>query len=621
MVPKKLSQTMNSLLGYLDLYLGHASHFRNLQSELARSQEQLGEALATQRRETERQEHERLLNLSKLRWRGEEPDAGLTWGVRMQGEEFVRFLLRYVALNDTSTIVEIGPGYGRILQALLNQGVPFRRYIGLEISAARVAHLSKQFQDRRIEFREADVLGTVELNAVADLTFSSAVFEHLYPDFSAALDNISRFTRSGGAVVIDFVRDDENVDRSDAWFDRETYIRVYSLGELKVLFERNGFRLSEAGRISFGQDIINREITRTIVFGTGGACPGVTIESLRESTALPAADVWPFDTFVNRGPAPCDHRTLDPPVKPEFRSKFGGVWTDLSTADTILAGKVAIGDLSAAEGKLVAAWNRDGFAILPGAVDPAAIDAALVDFERAYDGLLQRRMSYWDDHGFHIEDANREHLRKKDAKLLDAHEVSDAIQAIIFAEPLSRFLQILFQRPALAFQSLGFYYGSQQSLHQDSAFVRVSSPLEFVASWIALEDIQPGSGELEYYPASHALPHYLFGGKHLWVDHGDPEILEFSNNLHASTKQAGLSRQRFHAKKGDVLIWSAGLIHGGSPVEDPTKTRKSLVTHYCPADLQPMWAYKGGRQKRKSLAGHYVMAERWDTWLPPDQRS
>src|SRR5579859_2673048 len=37
--------------------------------------------------------------------------------------------------------------------------------------------------------------------------------------------------------------------------------------------------------------------------------------------------------------------------------------------------------------------------------------------------------------------------------------------------------------PALAFQSLGFYYGSQQPLHQDSAFVRVNSPLEFVASW------------------------------------------------------------------------------------------------------------------------------------------
>ena len=164
---------------------------------------------------------------------------------------------------------------------------------------------------------------------------------------------------------------------------------------------------------------------------------------------------------------------------------------------------------------------------------------------------------------------------------------------------------------AAAFQSLGFYYGSQQELHQDSAFVRVSSPLEFVASWIALEDISPGSGELEYYPGSHALPHYLFGGKYLWVDVGDPELQLFSGGLQSRARDAGLSPQRFLAKKGDVLIWSAGLMHGGSPVELPDRTRKSLVTHYCPADLNPMYAYKGGRAKRQSISGHYVIAERW----------
>src|SRR5262249_37711594 len=159
----------------------------------------------------------------------DEPDAGLTWGVRMTGAEFVRFILEHVALTHASTIVEIGPGYGRILEALLKNGVPFRRYIGLEISAARVSRLSEQFRDRRIEFREADVLNNIDLNGVADLTFSSAVFEHLYPDFGAALNTISGFTRPGGAAVIDFVRYDDNVELSDSWFEDRTYIRVYSL--------------------------------------------------------------------------------------------------------------------------------------------------------------------------------------------------------------------------------------------------------------------------------------------------------------------------------------------------------------------------------------------------------
>ena len=102
------------------------------------------------------------------------------------------------------------------------------------------------------------------------------------------------------------------------------------------------------------------------------------------------------------------------------------------------------------------------------------------------------------------------------------------------------------------------------------------------------------------------------------LDHGrdayrhDPEEDPSSQRLHSMAKEAGLQKDRFLAKKGDVLIWSASLMHGGSPVESPIRTRKSLVTHYCPADLQPMYAYKGGRPKRSAVGGHYIISERWE---------
>ena len=596
-----VSKTVNGFLGQLGLHVSRTSSFEGLRSELARTTE----ALETIR---QTQDHEGLLGLSQRRWRGDEPDAGLTWGVPMVGDEFVQFLLSHVTLRDNSTIVEIGPGYGRILNALLKEGVPFRRYIGIDISAARVERLREKYRDPRIEFREGDILSKFELNAVADLTVSSAVFEHLYPDFGAAVDTISQFTKPGGATVIDFIRTDEKIETTAAFFERETYMRIYSLHELHAFFGKNGFKVKDVGKVSFGRDVLNREITRTIVFATNGE-PGPSLESLEVSTGQKSVEVSPYDTFVQRPLEPIDEDTLEPPVQPAFRSHFGGLWTDLNTADAILSGKLAIGELLPEEARLVEAWRRNGFVILPGAVSHAAIDAALVDLERAYDGELQRKMRYWgDSDGLHIVDASREHLRKNDSKLLDLHDVSDAVQAIVFAEPIGRFLQIIFERPALAFQSLGFYYGSQQGLHQDSAFVRVSSPLEMVASWIALEDIHPGSGELEYYPGSHALPHFLFSGKHLWADPKNPEVLQFTDVLHDTAKKAGLSARRFTAKKGDVLIWAAGLMHGGSPVTDPNLTRKSIVTHYCPADLQPMYAYKGGRTKRKSVSGHYVTA-------------
>jgi ectoine hydroxylase-related dioxygenase (phytanoyl-CoA dioxygenase family) len=608
------TKTLNHLLKRVGLHVSKTSSFDGMQLELAARQAEL-QQLRTQLQETGREldeartlrEEEMLLQLSKQRWRGDEPAAGLTWGVPMAGDAFIRFLADHVSLSKSATVVEIGPGYGRILDAFLKADTPFRRYIGLEISLARVERLRQQFQDPRIEFREADVLAEVDLNAVADLTFSSAVFEHLYPDFSAALKTISRFTRQGGAAVIDFIRDDADTDHKAAWFENETYMRIYSLQELREFFQSCDFSTVDLGRISFGADATGREIGRTAVFGIKGDSQ-VDVEKAFSSASVSVSSVPSFDEVANRTPAPCDHRSLEPSAVPAFRHTYGGLWTDLSCAEAILAGKTAIGTLSAAESRLIAAWRRDGFVILPGTVSEVAIDAALEDFERAYDGKLGRKISYWDDQGLHLVEATRLHLRKLDSKLLDLHDASAATEAIIFAEPIRRFLNILFERPALAFQSLGFYYGSQQELHQDSAFVRVNSPMEFVASWIALEDIKPGSGELVYYPGSHTLPH-LFGGSHVWLEYDDPQILKFAESLHQSAKEAGLTLQRFNPRKGDVLIWAAGLMHGGGPVTDPNLTRKSLVTHYCPADLQPMFAYKRTTRKRRSISGNYVMAD------------
>jgi len=597
---KWASKAVNDLLRPFDIRVSRASSFDRLISEVVRQQEQ------QHQEQNEQRENARLLQLSQARWRADEPDDGLTWGVRMSGNEFVRVLLSHCKL-DNATIVEIGPGYGRLLDTLLKHSIPFRRYIGLEISASRVARLREHFRNPRIEFIQADVLEDVHLDAVADVTFSSAVFEHLYPDFGRALQTISRFTRLDGAVVIDFIRDDNDVDKAASWFDGETYMRTYSAQELKTLFEAHEFTIIHSERISFGLDILHRDIARTIVVARAGLNTFLA-DSL--DTSAPAK-VKPFEFFVYQSPPPCDPLTVAPPVLPQFRSNFGGLWTDLESADAIVAGKVEVGDLSAAEAQLVASWRRDGFVVLRGAVDDASIDAALNDFEEAFNGTLGCKMSYWDDAGHHIESAGYSLARKKDAKLLDLYSISPNTQAIQFARPIRRFLDILFQRPALAFQSLGFYYGSQQPLHQDTAFVRVNSPMEFVASWIALENIEEGSGELEYYVGSHAVPQHLFRGKNLWAQAGDPEDEAFSARLHATATEAGLRMQRFLPRKGDVLIWSAGLMHGGSPVTSPTSTRKSLVTHYCPADLQPMYAYKGGRPKRKSVAGNYIMAELW----------
>ncbi|MEA2145678.1 MAG: hypothetical protein QOG59_1265, partial [Solirubrobacteraceae bacterium] len=56
-----------------------------------------------------------------------------------------------------------------------------------------------------------------------------------------------------------------------------------------------------------------------------------------------------------------------------------------------------------------------------------------------------------------------------------------------------------------------------------------------------------------------------------------------------NVERMGLRDRSFLAHKGDVLIWSADLAHGGSPITDPELTRKSLVGHYCPERVEPIY--------------------------------
>ena len=123
-----------------------------------------------------------------------------------------------------------------------------------------------------------------------------------------------------------------------------------------------------------------------------------------------------------------------------------------------------------------------------------------------------------------------------------------------------------------------------------------------MASWVALEDIQPDSGELEYYVGNHRLEDYLFDGSAKWMPHRSNESARFLESLHMRSRAAGLRLERFQARKGDALIWSADLAHGGSQNARPRVTRKSLVTHYCPTNCAPMYEREGRAFPRVRIA-------------------
>ncbi len=104
------------------------------------------------------------------------------------------------------------------------------------------------------------------------------------------------------------------------------------------------------------------------------------------------------------------------------------------------------------------------------------------------------------------------------------------------------------------------------------------------ASWIALEDVTEGSGELAYFDRSHKLPHYLFKDGTKRVDFKVDDYVACARMLEDMCKSRGLAYERLLAKKGDVFFWAADLVHRSHPRTLPDDTsRLSCVTHYCPS--------------------------------------
>lgn len=143
---------------------------------------------------------------------------------------------------------------------------------------------------------------------------------------------------------------------------------------------------------------------------------------------------------------------------------------------------------------------------------------------------------------------------------------------------ISPILAALLGHPPALCNSLNFDQGSAQEDHVDSLFMTPRTAHHLVAIWVALEDCHPDAGPLRYYPGSHKIPQYVFS---TGSNHFVPSEMHLWNDyMQAQVKERGLQPQTFSAHKGDVFIWSAYLLHGGSPIANPARTRKSIVFHY-----------------------------------------
>jgi hypothetical protein len=148
---------------------------------------------------------------------------------------------------------------------------------------------------------------------------------------------------------------------------------------------------------------------------------------------------------------------------------------------------------------------------------------------------------------------------------------------------LTRLLSFLLGKKVIPFQSLNFTLGSEQRAHSDSIHMTTEPPGYLIATWAALEDCTEENGPLFYYPGSHRLPFVMtddYDSGNTAFTIGEHNNRHYEDKIEEVIKEKGLQKQLFLARRGDVLIWHANLLHGGSPIAKPGSTRRSMVCHY-----------------------------------------
>jgi SAM-dependent methyltransferase len=232
-----------------------ASGVDALRSDIRRLEERMSR-LETQLHESREEAWER----SRSRWRQAVPTPNLTWDAEIGGEAFIDRAQEHGVFGEGRTILEIGPGYGRLLAACLDRGLKFRRYIGVDLSANNVRYLRERFDDERVSFLEGDV-ERVELDQKVDAVISSLTFKHLFPSFEGALHNLSNQLRNGGPVVFDLIEGERRYFEDDDL----TYIRWYTRGEVEKILAATGFEVA-----AFDEVRHVPEMSRLLVVGRAG---------------------------------------------------------------------------------------------------------------------------------------------------------------------------------------------------------------------------------------------------------------------------------------------------------------------------------------------------------------
>ena len=189
------------------------------------------------------------------------------------------------------------------------------------------------------------------------------------------------------------------------------------------------------------------------------------------------------------------------------------------------------------------------------------------------DAVANKLNEWFDNDSFPTTDA----ASVKPNRVRDAWRYNTDIKHIALQAEVLQLLGFLYNRKPLPFQTLNFQNGTEQPAHSDSIHFN-SEPFGLMCGvWLALENVGPKQGPLRYFPGSHKLPEMNFEDMGLKPKKADfREYTAYVKNL---IVEKGFEEELGILNKGEAIIWSANVLHGGSKRLSDL-SRLSQVTHY-----------------------------------------
>jgi phytanoyl-CoA hydroxylase len=234
-------------------------------------------------------------------------------------------------------------------------------------------------------------------------------------------------------------------------------------------------------------------------------------------------------------------------------------------------------------GEIEQSYQENGYYIFRQLIPNELIDELLADYQKSVlpskKYFFRQSSNRWEkhkltEHGYCVQ------------SLLDIHNYQNSFPN--FGEAAKKIFCLQAVRQALnqltgsaehsLMQSMFFDLNAATPAHQDWYYLDSMPSGNLAAGWFALEDIEADAGRFFVVPRSHKIEFQLSP---------DEKISNglYLDRLNRYTKEHSTEVLAPALKKGDVLFWNSGTIHGSLPTINPKFSRKSLTAHYIPSQL------------------------------------